>query len=70
MNKELYRMWKETSIAEFELLYQHVPGRTEVNHEIVRIVGVPAEIRTGHLTNTSQLAVVLILFQLFTICES
>jgi hypothetical protein len=33
MNNELGRIWKETVVAEFEVLSLHLPGVIEENHE-------------------------------------
>jgi hypothetical protein len=41
--------------AYFKAIVQHSPIEAEENQEIfLRIVGVPVEIRTGHLLDTSQ----------------
>jgi hypothetical protein len=47
MNNDLERMWKEAAVGCFKVLSQHMPGKTEENHEIssVRIGGDLAEIR-------------------------
>jgi hypothetical protein len=52
VNNELEIIWKEAAVAQFELLFSHLPGKTEENH--VRIVGVLAKIKIFHLSNTSQ----------------
>jgi hypothetical protein len=42
--------------SEHGLLSRHLPGQTEENHKkLVRLMGVPAEIRTRHLSNASQM---------------
>jgi hypothetical protein len=33
MNNELERVWKEVVVAKFKILFQHLPGGTEENHE-------------------------------------
>jgi hypothetical protein len=33
MNNELERIWKEATVAYFEVLPQHLPGGIEENHE-------------------------------------
>jgi hypothetical protein len=41
--------------AYFKFLYRHLPEETEETQKTsVRVVGVPAEIRNGHLRNASQ----------------
>jgi hypothetical protein len=47
---------EESGRGEAEVFSQHSSGGTEENHEesSVRTVGVPAEIRTEHLPNTSR----------------
>jgi hypothetical protein len=55
VNNEIGRMWKNTVVACFKPQSLYVPGWIEENcKNPVRIVFVPAEIRTGHLWNTSQ----------------
>jgi hypothetical protein len=45
-------MWKE--VAYFRVISRNDPGVSEETSKIsVRIVGVPAGIRTGHVSNTS-----------------
>jgi hypothetical protein len=40
----------------FLILYQHIPGHTEENHERpVRVVGDSADSRTAHISDTSRL---------------
>jgi hypothetical protein len=39
-------MWKEEVTAQFKVLFQHLPGGME--DTAVRIVVIPAEIRTEH----------------------
>jgi hypothetical protein len=34
MNNELERTWNEAAAASFKVLFQHLPGGTEINHEI------------------------------------
>jgi hypothetical protein len=31
---ELERIWVEVAMAQFKVLFQHLPGRTEENHKI------------------------------------
>lgn len=59
VNNELEGMRKETVVASFIILFQHL-HMTEENNEktSVRIIRFPDEIRTGHLTNTIE-AIVL-----------
>ena len=47
VDNELERMWKEDVIAYREILFQHLPGETEENHEnfLVRVTRLPVEIR-------------------------
>jgi hypothetical protein len=33
MNNELERWWKEVAMAQFEILFQHLPGGTEENQD-------------------------------------
>jgi hypothetical protein len=33
VNNELERMWKEVGMTEFKVLFWHLPGQTEKNHE-------------------------------------
>jgi hypothetical protein len=33
VNDELEGMWKEAVMASFKVLFCHLPGRTEENHE-------------------------------------
>jgi hypothetical protein len=44
MNDEFQRMWKEAVVAKFIVLSRNFPGRTEENHEILRIAGIRVEI--------------------------
>jgi hypothetical protein len=47
-------MGKEAAVAQFKVLIGHFLGGNEENHKTwVRIVGVTAEFRTGHLRNMS-----------------
>jgi hypothetical protein len=44
MNDELERTWKETVIAYFKVISQHLPGGTEKNKKsIVKIAGLQAK---------------------------
>jgi hypothetical protein len=53
VNNELQGMWKEAVVAEFKIYSLHSPRETEENYKKgSRIVGVPAQIRTGHFPNT------------------
>jgi hypothetical protein len=55
MKAELKGMWIEVVAAYFKALFQHSPIEAEENQEMpLRIVGVPAEIRTWNLQDTSQ----------------
>jgi hypothetical protein len=47
VNNELDRLWME-ELVWFEALSWHLPGKTKETS--VRILSVPAEIRTGHLS--------------------
>jgi hypothetical protein len=48
-------MWKETFFAHINLPFRNFPRPTEEkNNKKKRIVGVLAEIQTGHPLNTSQ----------------
>jgi hypothetical protein len=33
VNKEVEGIWKEVVVATFNLVYQHMSGETELNHE-------------------------------------
>jgi hypothetical protein len=33
MNNELERIWKEVVMAWFKVLFKHLPGETEENHD-------------------------------------
>lgn len=46
MSSQLKGMWKEVVVAGFEILLCHFPGGAEETHKKLRVVGVPAEIRT------------------------
>jgi hypothetical protein len=50
------RMKTEAVVACLKALFPHSPGRTAENNEnaLIRITGVPAEIRTGYRPNTGQ----------------
>jgi hypothetical protein len=32
--EEMEKIWKKTAVAAFKTLVQHMPGGTELNHEI------------------------------------
>jgi hypothetical protein len=54
-NNELERIVKELIVIQFTLLSWNLPANIEENQEnSVKIVGVPTEIRTRRLLNTSQ----------------
>jgi hypothetical protein len=54
VNNEFEMIWKEAVAAWFEVLLWHLPGGTDKNtKKRVRIVNISADIRTGHLPNTS-----------------
>jgi hypothetical protein len=44
MKNELGRIWKEAVVTQFKVLSQHLPSRTEENHEALRIANLQAEI--------------------------
>jgi hypothetical protein len=48
-NEELRRVWKEAVMACFTVLFWYLLGVTEREPGNFRIVGVLAEMRTGHL---------------------
>jgi hypothetical protein len=48
-NEELRRVWREAVMACFTVLFWYLLGVTERERRNLRIVGVLAEIRTGHL---------------------
>jgi hypothetical protein len=52
MKTELEMIEKEAVVTYFEVLFRDFPGGSGGNH--VRIVGVPSEIQTGHLSNANQ----------------
>lgn len=47
-------MRNKTVAAYLNILSKRLPERNEKNKKTIRIVGVPAELRTGHLPNTNQ----------------
>jgi hypothetical protein len=48
-------MWKELAVADFRVLLRHlVRGTEETTKASVRLVGIRAEILTGHVQNTGQ----------------
>jgi hypothetical protein len=52
---ELKSVWKGTVLAKFKVPSWYYFGwEAKENHETLRIVGVPAEIRAEHLPNTIQ----------------
>jgi hypothetical protein len=45
MNNELERMWKEGAASKYEVVFQHLPGRTEEFHgEPFKVAGFGAKI--------------------------
>jgi hypothetical protein len=56
MDKELYRMWMEEIVAKFYVLCRYLAwGTGKQCGNSVNVIGVPVEIRTGYLSNTSQM---------------
>jgi hypothetical protein len=51
---ELEGMWEEAVLVWFKLLFQHLNGGTEENWNSPRIIDVPAEIQTSHLSKVSR----------------
>jgi hypothetical protein len=49
MNNELEIIWKETIMAQFEVLFCHLLGCTEANHETLRIANLCAKIWNWNL---------------------
>jgi hypothetical protein len=47
-------MWNEAAVAYFKILSRHLPLVTEKIHEHLRMVDVPAEIRTWYIMIASQ----------------
>jgi hypothetical protein len=65
MNEELERKWKRAVVAYFRLRALHSPGGTDESQKTPgKTVGVPAQMRTSHLPNTSQKGYHLNLFAL------
>jgi hypothetical protein len=52
MKTEMEMTEKEAIVTQFEVLFRDFPGGSGGNH--VRIVCVPSEIQTGHLSNKIQ----------------
>jgi hypothetical protein len=55
INSEFERTWKEDVIAQFKVLYQHLAGGTEDNHEKPQDCGaLHVEILTRNLPNAKE----------------
>jgi hypothetical protein len=57
VDTELERIWEEAVMVSFKLLSLHFPEEELIKprQQSVRMVGVLAEIRTGHLPNTEEI---------------
>jgi hypothetical protein len=54
-DNEWERIWKGASVAWSGILSRNSWGKSEESNEkLIKIVGIPSEIRTGHLPNTSE----------------